>query len=78
MKSKHRDNARAGHVWTTTEAEMRAYDQLPVPLRDFVKTANQQWACVPMLRRASKCGKVGRWSLERLIRAYQDEDRATA
>lgn len=68
------DNARAGHVWTTTEAEMQAYDALPRALRDFVKAANQQWACVPMLRRARKCGIPGRWSLDRLIRTYRAED----
>lgn len=68
------DNAKPGRIRSTTAAEMQAYDALPPPLRDFVKTANEQWACGPMLRRARRCGPAGQWALPRLVRAYQSED----
>jgi len=49
---------------------MEAFDRLPQELKHFARTANHQWACVPMLERATK----GR-NIPKLLNAYVIQDR---
>jgi hypothetical protein len=77
MSVRKRGNSNHGiGAWATFRAEMDAFDRLPAEFKDFVRHANHQWACVPMLKRALKCGRSAYGTRRRLLKAYLEEDAA--
>jgi|GEM_PF-5202747 len=74
--TRKRGNAVCDHgAWATFRREMEAFDQLPEEFKQFVRTANLQWACVPMLKRAVRCGRNAYGNQKRLLGKYLSADR---
>lgn len=61
--------------WSEFSEEMEAFDNLPDEFKQFVRNANNQWACVPMLKRAKRCGRSAYGTKSRLLQMYLTEDR---
>jgi hypothetical protein len=66
----------ARSIQKDAQLEMAAFDALPPELRDFIRTANQGWACSKLRMRLMKAGtkKGGWWGTERLLAQYRTED----